>query len=45
MFNGDYGVHILILFHAYSETDNNSMEGSNTIIHYLHVYEKEFAIY
>ena len=40
-----FGVHVLILFHAFSETDNNSMEGSNAIIYSLHVYEKEFSIY
>ena len=44
-FNGDNGVHILILFHAFSETDNNSMEGSNDVIYYLHVYEKKISIY
>ena len=44
-FNGHYGVHVSILFHAFSEIDNCSMEGSNAIIYYLHVYEKEFSIY
>ena len=36
---------LLILSHAFSETDNSSMEGSNNVIYYLHVYEKKISIY